>query len=163
MQVAPHDFDSYGERLAEIRTQFGTIERFVDPEGSQKRIDELEVEMNADGFWNDPESAGKTSAEHTRLRRKLDNLSQLRGEVEDIETLLEMAQLADEHESGDLVTEIESSLDPLAAKLAQLQEEALFSGEFDTGPAIVSIQAGEGGVDAQDWAEMLVRLSLIHI
>jgi peptide chain release factor 2 len=160
MQVAPHDFDSYGERLADLRTQFGTIERFVDPESSQRRIAELEVEMNADGFWNNPEAAGKTSAEHTRLRRKLDNLSKLRSEVEDVETLLEMAQHADENEAGELIVEMDAAIDPLTAKLAQLQEEALFSGEFDAGPAIVSIQAGEGGVDAQDWAEMLVRMYL---
>lgn len=160
MQQATRALEQYVEQVDGLRTQFATIEELVDPDTTAARIAQLDQEMNLDGFWNDQASAAKVSAERTRLSRKLDGLTVLRGEMEDAETLLEMARGADAAELDELLAELEQATEPLAAKLGRLQEESLFTGEFDAGPALVSIHSGEGGVDAQDWAEMLERMYL---
>jgi peptide chain release factor 2 len=80
------------------------------------------------------------------------------GDASDLLDMVRESQLDDEQ--AELLEMLGTAIVSLEAKLGQLQEEALFSGEYDSGPAIVSLQAGEGGVDAQDWAEMLVRMYL---
>lgn len=160
MQQVTHSMEEFVEMFSELRKQFGTIESLVDPEGAQRLIERLEVEMNADGFWNDQKRAAKISAEHTRSKRKIDNLNTLRTEVEDVETMLEMAKEFDGTDSAEMLVDLENAIGPLGEKLALLQEESLFSGDYDAGAAIVSIHSGEGGVDAQDWAQMLQRMYL---
>jgi peptide chain release factor 2 len=146
------------EQLGNLRTQFDTIEPLVDPEATAARVTDLENEMNADGFWNDQGNAAKVGAEHTRQKRKLENFRTLQGELDDIATLLEMARESDLEERQELLAELAETLPPLTEKLGRLQEESLFTGDYDANAAIVSINSGEGGVDAQDWAEMLLRM-----
>jgi peptide chain release factor 2 len=123
-----------------------------DPEALAQRVAELEARMGEPGFWDDQRAAAATSAEHARLSRRLERYRQLQREYDDARELLSL--------DGDLEAEIRSQVAPLRRDLDQLQEEALFTGEYDAGDALVTIQAGEGGTDAQDWAEMLVRMYL---
>jgi peptide chain release factor 2 len=136
------------------------VRRLVDPERAQLRIEELDAEMNGGGFWDDQTHAAKVSSERNRTAKKIEGYRKLRSGVEDITTLIEMAKEVELSEQGELLDELASSIGPLQRELAEVQEEALFTGEFDSSAAVVSIQAGEGGVDAQDWAEMLVRMYL---
>ncbi len=94
--------------------------------------------------------AAAVSAEHSRLTRRLERFRRLRREYEDARELLAM--------DGDMADEIESSLVPLRRELDRLQEDALFTGEYDAGDAVLTIQSGGGGTDSQDWAEMLLRM-----
>jgi peptide chain release factor 2 len=110
--------------------------------------------MGAPGFWDDQQRAAALSAEHARLSRRLDRYQQLASEVEDLEQLLELA--ADDAE----LDELAASVEPLKRELARLEEAALFRGEHDAGDAVVTIHSGTGGTDAQDWAEMLLRMYL---
>jgi peptide chain release factor 2 len=123
-----------------------------DPDGLTARIAELEQEMGEPGFWDDQQRAASVSTEHSRLTKRLERYERLRREYEDARDLAEL--------DGDLGDEIVESLRPLRRDLERLQEEALFNGEYDAGDAIVTIVGGTGGTDAQDWAEMLLRMYL---
>jgi peptide chain release factor 2 len=123
-----------------------------DPDALTKRAAELEAQMGEPGFWDDQQRAAEISTEHSRVAKRLERFGQLTREYEDAKELLAM--------DGDMAAEIQSSLEPLQRELERLQEDALFSGEYDAGDAVVTIQAGTGGTDAQDWAEILLRMYL---
>jgi peptide chain release factor 2 len=123
-----------------------------DPDALEKRVAELEQELGSPGFWDDRQRAAQVSAEHARLSRRLERYRNLLQEYQDAQELLAM--------DGDMAAEIEASIAPLRTELDRLQEDALFSGEYDAGDALVTIHAGTGGTDAQDWAEMLLRMYL---
>ena len=123
-----------------------------DPDGLERRAAELEVRMGEPGFWNDQQSAAQISSEHARVQKRLERYERLRREYDDARELLAM--------DGDMAGEIQTSLQPLESELERLQEDALFSGEYDAGDAVVTIQSDAGGTDAQDWAEILLRMYL---
>jgi peptide chain release factor 2 len=123
-----------------------------DPDALEQRVGELEEELQQPGFWDDQQRAAHVSSEHARLSRRLERYRSLRQEYDDARELFQM--------DGEMAAEIERSLQPLRGELAELQEEALFTGEYDSGDAVVTIQAGGGGTEAQDWAEMLLRMYL---
>jgi len=108
--------------------------------------------MGAPGFWDDQAEAARVSTEHARVTRKLDSYESLRKEVDDAAELLEL--------DSSLEAEVAEQIAPVRDELARLQEEALFNGEYDAGDAVVTVTAGTGGTDAQDWAEMLLRMYL---
>ncbi|HEV8105368.1 MAG TPA: peptide chain release factor 2 [Gaiellaceae bacterium] len=122
-----------------------------DPASLERRVVELEEQMNAPGFWDDQNRAANVSSEHARVSRRLDGYRTL---VRDYDDARELAAM----DGGELEGEIASTLAPLRAELEQLQEAALFNGEYDTGDAVVTLQSGTGGTDAQDWAEMMLRM-----
>src|SRR3954454_22201040 len=111
--------------------------------------------MQAPGFWDDQERAAKVSAEHASVQRKLNRYRELDSELDDIEALEELAV-----EDDSIAGELDEQRDVFAAKLAELEEERLFSGTYDAGDAVVSVHAGSGGTDSQDWAEMLLRMEM---
>ena len=109
--------------------------------------------MAEPGFWDDQQGAAALSSEHSRLTRRVERYDSLAGEVEDLEELVELADDGELEELGAAVT-------PLKRQLERLEEDALFRGEYDAGGAVVTIHAGTGGTDAQDWTEMLLRMYL---
>jgi peptide chain release factor 2 len=111
--------------------------------------------MSAAGFWDDQEQAAKVSAEHARQARKLEEFRVLESEVEDLTSLAEMAL-----EDAEIARELEDQLEPVELRLAALEEQRLFSGRYDAGDALVTVNAGAGGTDAQDWAEMVLRMEM---
>ena len=123
-----------------------------DPDRLRARQAELEQELGQPGFWDDQQHAAAVSAEHARVARRVERYDRLTGEYDDAKELLEL----DPSLAGDVAT----SIVPLRNELERLQEDALFSGEYDSGDAVVSIQADAGGTDSQDWAEMLLRMYL---
>ena len=125
-----------------------------DPAALRARAAELEDELGRPGFWDDQARAAKVSAEHARLTRRLERYDRLTGEARDLGELVGMAA-----EDGEL-EEVDAGVQALRSELGRLQEDALFSGEYDAGNAVVSIHAGTGGTDAQDWAEILLRMYL---
>jgi peptide chain release factor 2 len=106
--------------------------------------------MGAPGFWDDQEKATKVSAEHASVSRRLESFRSVEAEVGDLDDLVEMAK-----EDEEMAAELEEVLASLEARL-----ERLFSGRYDSGDALVSVNAGAGGTDAQDWAEMVLRMEL---
>jgi peptide chain release factor 2 len=123
-----------------------------DPDALRHRAAELEAAMNEPGFWDDQAEAARVSQEHARVTRKLERYERLAREVSDAAELYGL--------DPSLEAELDAQLAPVTEELARLQEDALFTGEYDAGDAVVSINAGTGGTDAQDWAEMLLRMYL---
>src|ERR687883_263380 len=141
------------QRLSAIHAQLDLLRGGFDADALQARAAELEAQMQAPGFWDDQQNAAKVSAEHARATRRLDTWRRLVGEIDDLDALAEMAE-----EDDSLVTELEEALTGVEARLADLEEERLFSGRYDAGDALVTVNAGAGGTDAQDWAEMVLRM-----
>jgi peptide chain release factor 2 len=121
-----------------------------DPDALTARRAELEQRMGEPGFWDDQERAAKISTEHSRATRKLESYEQLTRDYEDAQELFSM--------DGGMEDEIARSIAPLRQELERLQEQALFSGEYDAGDAVVTLQSDVGGTDAQDFTEMLLRM-----
>lgn len=111
--------------------------------------------MNKSGFWDDPESAQKIMKEKKSLDDKLSELDGLSGQMEDLEVMIEMA---DEEQDELLAEEAQEAFDKLSADLEDLRLRTLLNGKYDKNNAIISVHAGSGGTDAQDWAEMLFRM-----
>jgi peptide chain release factor 2 len=111
--------------------------------------------MGATGFWDDQERAARVSSEHARASRKLVQFRELESDVDDLEPLAELAD-----EDPEMATELEEQLVSVQERLDALEEERLFSGPYDSGDALVTVNAGAGGTDAQDWAEMVLRMEM---
>ena len=109
--------------------------------------------MQEPGFWDDQEQAAGVSAEHSTLSRRLETYRSLERDVGDLDTLEEMAA-----EDDSIAAELAEQRAAVEARLERLEEERLFSGEYDAGDAVVSVHGGTGGTDSQDWAEMLLRM-----
>jgi peptide chain release factor 2 len=111
--------------------------------------------MGAPGFWDDQERAAGVSAEHARAQRRLETFRALEADAADLNELGELAA-----EDPELAAELGSQLTSVESRLAELEEARLFSGEYDSGDAVVTVRSGAGGTDSQDWAEMLLRMYL---
>jgi peptide chain release factor 2 len=120
-----------------------------------ERVEALETEMGQPGFWDNQERAAKVSAEHARASRRLDVFRSLERDVEDLAPLAELAE-----EDPDLDEELQEQVASIEVRLAELEEQRLFSGRYDSGDALVTVNAGAGGTDAQDWAEMVLRMEM---
>jgi peptide chain release factor 2 len=122
-----------------------------DPDTLELRLRGLEDELSAPGFWDDQAHAAKISAEHARVSRRLEGYRKLRQDFDDAQELADM-------DGGEMEDEIATTLEPLRAEIERLQEAALFDGEYDSGDAVLTLQSGTGGTDAQDWTEMMLRM-----
>ena len=111
--------------------------------------------MGAEGFWDDQERAAEVSSEHARVQRRLEGFRSLEADIRDLE---ELEPMAEEDES--IAAEFEEQRAQIEARLAELEEARLFAGKYDGGDAVVTVNAGAGGTDSQDWAEMLLRTEM---
>src|ERR1700747_541329 len=111
--------------------------------------------MGAPGFWDDAERAACVSGEHARASRRLEMFTALQRDVDDLDALVEMAV-----EEESLQAEVDEQIASVEQRLAELEEQRLFSGSYDAGDALVTVNAGAGGTDAQDWAEMVLRMEM---
>jgi len=111
--------------------------------------------MQAPGFWDDQGRAASVSAEHASVGRRLETYRSLESDIEDFEALEELAA-----EDSSIAGELEEQRASIESRLAELEEARLFSGDYDGGDAVVTVNAGAGGTDSQDWAEMLLRMEM---
>lgn len=121
----------------------------------ERRVSELEHEMAAPGFWEDRRRAEEASRELERTRTLLTRLGRVTGELDEIELLHEMAVEASDDEE---LTSLAKRSAYLERELRRFKVELAFSGEYDDADCYLSINAGAGGTDSQDWAEMLLRM-----
>ena len=121
----------------------------------KERLAALETEMGAAGFWDDPDAAAKVGAEHTRTQRRLDAFLKLQTDAGDLDELAEMAA-----EDPDMAGDFDDAIASVEVRLSAAEEQRLFTGDYDAGDALVTVNAGAGGTDAQDWAEMVLRMEM---
>lgn len=126
-----------------------------DLDSLRNRAAEIEQLSFAEGFWDDVEKAQKLMQEGSSLNNKINEYDDLILEVDDLETLIELILEEDDFKEYD---DIKKSLEKLYKKADAFKLSTLLSGEFDENNAILSIHSGAGGLEAQDWAEMLLRM-----
>ena len=123
----------------------------------KERLAEVELELAEPSVWEDPDRAQSLGRERSSLELVVHTIEALDAGHQDGVDLLEMAQAEDDQETAD---EVASDIDQLTAQLETLEFRRMFSGEMDPNNAFLDIQAGSGGTEAQDWAEMLLRMYL---
>lgn len=149
------ELDQFKYKLTGYDKPLEQIRKSLDLDNKQKRIEELEADMEAPGFWDDPEKSQKAMKELKGLKDAFERFDELLTGLEDAKTLIEMAE-----ESGDvsLVSEVESEINTFEEKLDALRIETLLSGEHDGCNAILTLHAGAGGTESCDWCQMLFRM-----
>lgn len=143
------------QRIAQIKSALEVLRDGIDPDALFARAAELEARMGEPGFWDDSDAAAKISAEHARASKKAEAFTNLSAEAGDLDDLAEMAL-----EDKEMAAGLEEQLASIEARISELEEERLFSGKYDHGDALVTINSGAGGTDAQDWAEMVLRMEM---
>ena len=141
------------DRISDLEERLSELEAFFDFEGLRGEAAELGEQMSRPGFWDDPEKAKEVSARFSRVEGRIRLLEGLRGSLSDSGELVELAD-----EDGELLREVEDELRRVELVLGEQEVARLFTGEYDEGDAILTINSGAGGVDSQDWAEMLARM-----
>jgi peptide chain release factor 2 len=141
--------------VADLTSRLADARVFLDVEGKMSELAELRELASAPDLWDDQDRAREVTSKLARFEGVIKHVVDLEAAIEDVGVLLEMA--VDESDP-DTIREVESELGRVSKDLARLERESLFFGEYDDRPAILSVSAGAGGVDAQDWAEMLVRM-----
>ena len=144
--------------LAALDTTLTTVERVLDIEGLRGKIEKLEHDASDPKLWDDQANAQRVTSELSHAQSELRRVEGLRSRLDDLPVLYEMA--AEEQGSGaeDALAEADAELTSLQAEIEALEVRTLLSGEYDEREARVSIRSGAGGVDAADWAEMLMRM-----
>ncbi|WP_347756841.1 peptide chain release factor 2 [Agrococcus sp. ProA11] len=150
------DIDIAGE-IAELRSTFFDIKSVLDADRLRADIDRLSAAAGAPDLWDDPDAAQKVTSELSHAQADLKRISETESRIDDLEVLVEMA-----NEEADEATQAEAKkeLKSLQKLISELEVRTLLDGEFDQLPAVVTIRAGAGGVDASDFAEMLLRMYL---
>jgi peptide chain release factor 2 len=150
--VAITDFDSEIKQLQATMTTIGSV---LDLDGMRKEIADLGVEVAAPDLWDDQANAQRVTGRLSALQHDLDRYNDLESRIEDLSVMVELAQ---EESDADAAAETEAELKRLIKLVEQLEVRTLLSGEYDAREAIISIRSGAGGVDAADFAEMLMRM-----
>ena len=144
--------------LAALDTTLTTVERVLDIEGLRGKIEKLEHDASDPKLWDDQANAQRVTSELSHAQSELRRVEGLRSRLDDLPVLYEMA--AEEQGAGaeDALAEADAELTALQAEIEALEVRTLLSGEYDEREALVTIRSGAGGVDAADWAEMLMRM-----
>ncbi len=149
------ELDQYAQDLVRVREQVIQAGRGLHVELMQEQITELQEEMNAPEFWNDLERSTKVNKKLGAMQSKLNHYNKLLSQADDIEVMMGLAQ---EENDEDMVQEVGAELSQLAKDSEALELETLMRGEYDGNNAILSLHAGAGGTEAQDWTQMLYRM-----
>ena len=120
-------------------------------------IAELERQQTAEGFWDDMEASSKVLQKTKQLKNKVERFEALCSEREDLAVLIDMME---EEPDASMEAEIQTTFEQLKEKLEQMKLDTLLSGPYDKNNAIIALHAGAGGTEAQDWAQMLMRMYL---
>ncbi|MEM1153567.1 MAG: peptide chain release factor 2 [Pseudomonadota bacterium] len=145
------------QSLKDIEARTDVLRGYLDFDLSKERLAEVELELAEPSVWDEPDRAQALGRERASLESVVHTIEKLTGGVSDANDLLELAASEDD---ADTVAEIESEIAALVTLLEQMEFRRMFSGEMDANPAFLDIQAGSGGTEAQDWAEMLLRMYL---
>jgi peptide chain release factor 2 len=147
----------FSDDLGSLRRRLDEAARYLRLDESRERLASLEQEVSRPDLWDDPDVARKVTSEMSAVRADVTLFDELAAALEDADTLDELA-----HEEGDESQEgeIAEAVATLDRRLGELELRSLFTGEHDERDAVCEVHAGEGGTDAQDWAEMLLRMYL---
>ena len=149
------ELDSFKTRLNGYTLPLEEVRESLDLENKEQRVEELEREMEAPGFWDNPEKSQESMKTLKSLKDDVAVYQQLKDQYEEIELLLEMGY---EENDPEVIPEIQETLDSFRATFDAVRIKTLLSGEYDKANAIVTLHAGAGGTESCDWASMLYRM-----
>jgi peptide chain release factor 2 len=144
--------------IAALDSTLTTVERVLDVDGLRARIAKLEDEASDPKLWDDQANAQKVTSSLSHAQGELRRVEELRGRIEDLPVLYELADEEEGAAKTDAVADADAELAKLREDVEALEVRTLLSGEYDEREAVVTIRSGAGGVDAADWAEMLMRM-----
>jgi peptide chain release factor 2 len=150
--VAARDFDS---EIKQLQATMDTIGKVLDLDGMRAEIADLGVQVAAPDLWDDQANAQRVTGRLSALQGELERFTGLQQRIDDLGVLVELAQ---EEGDADTLAEADTEIDRIHKAVEQLEVRTLLSGEYDAREAIVTIRAGAGGVDAADFADMLMRM-----
>ena len=150
------EFD-FSQAIGEARAKYESISKALDVDRLKADIKDLETQAAAPGLWDDPENAQKITSRLSAAESQLKRLNSASQRIDDVETLVELG-----HEEGDQdsLDEAQSEIGEIQKDLDQMEIQTLLDGEYDERSAVVTIRSGAGGVDAADFAQMLLRMYL---
>ena len=141
--------------LAELDSKLSSIEAVADLDSKRARIAALNDEVAAPDLWDDPDNAQRVTQSLSNLQNEVERIEGLRQRLDDVAVLLELAA---EEDDTDSAHEAASEIETLTSQIEELEVRTLLSGEYDPREAMVTIRAEAGGVDAADFAQMLLRM-----
>ncbi|MDT8402949.1 peptide chain release factor 2 [Sulfuriflexus sp.] len=144
-------------RIKDMQLRSDELRGYLDYDNKSERLTEVSRELEDPDIWNDPERAQALGRERAMLEQVVETLDKLNAALEEAGELLEMAEAEQDEET---VESVVADLDSQEEGLAKLEFQRMFSGKMDPNNAFLDIQAGSGGTEAQDWAEMLLRMYL---
>ncbi|ARG55582.1 MULTISPECIES: peptide chain release factor 2 [Mycobacterium] len=153
--------DRQADRRAEIAaldSTLTTVERVLDVDALRAKIDKLEHEASDPKLWDDQARAQRVTSELSHAQGELRRVEQLRSRLDDLPVLYELAAEEAGEAAAEALAEADAELKALRAEIEVTEVRTLLSGEYDEREALVTIRSGAGGVDAADWAEMLMRM-----
>lgn len=143
------------KNIDEVLKVISLIKSFVDFEKTQKQIEEINKKIEQPDFWDDSEKAIETVKEKERLQNSISGVEYLEKKLSDLKDLLELSELENDE---NLKNELSSDLEKFVLEAKSLQIESILNAPYDSANCFVEINAGAGGTEAQDWAEMLARM-----
>ncbi|MEY4323068.1 MAG: peptide chain release factor 2 [Actinomycetota bacterium] len=145
------------EVINEFSTTMKTVESVMDLPAMRKEIEELETAASAPDLWDDLTNAQKVTSRLSFLKAELGRVTALRARIDDVSVLLELAE--EEHDAGSMA-EVSKELESLSHAVSEIEVRTLLNGDYDAREALVTIRSEAGGIDAADWAQMLMRMYL---
>ncbi len=148
-------FDEYKVKLNNLKPALDELAQALDLEAARRELEMLESESASEGFWDNLEKSQKATRRMNTLRSKLDSQRRRESHWDDLMTICEMGN---EEEDDSLLPELEEGYAKLESEMEDARLSTLLTGEYDNSNAILTIHAGAGGTEAQDWAQMLLRM-----
>ena len=147
----------YAAEIRALRATYDSVAAVSDAETLLKEITELEQQAAAPDLWDNPDEAQKVTSQLSHKQSKVDRLRKIESRIDDLEVMVELAEDEDDQETRDAAAE---ELTSIQKALSELEIQTLLAGEYDEREAVVTIRSGAGGVDAADFAEILMRMYL---
>jgi len=139
--------------INDLNAALTTIEKVLDLDGMAERVRELEAQASDPSLWDDPDNAQQVTSQLSHVQAELRRVTELRQRLDDLPILYEFAE-----EEGDGIEAADEERAAVRAEIETLEVKTMLSGEYDAREALINIRSGAGGVDAADWAEMLLRM-----
>ena len=149
------EFDSYKQKLNDCRPALDGLSASLNIEGLKNELERLHAMQEAPGFWDDPEKSQKIVVKTRQAENKIERYQKMVNAWDDLMTICEMAA---EEDDDSMLDELKEGYAALASEMESCRLETLLTGKYDKNNAMMSFQAGAGGTEAQDWAQMLYRM-----
>ncbi|MDO5746548.1 MAG: peptide chain release factor 2 [Actinomycetaceae bacterium] len=150
----------YDQDIEHLSDTLSSITAVINPDKLRERIADLSQQAGAPDLWDDGDNAQAVTSKLSHAQSQLETLETITQDLDDVRTMIEIAAEEDGEDADEIFSEVAQEVKRLSTEISELEIQTLLSGEYDERYAVVTIRAGAGGVDAADWAQMLLRMYL---